>query len=119
MLTGAAPVFVVNDVATSLVYYRDCLGFEIAFEYGEPTFYVGVCRDEVAIHLVSGQNATRAPGQSGICIFVDDVDAIYAELVRRGARVVKPPQDYDYGMRDFDALDLDGNRLIYGMGSKL
>jgi uncharacterized glyoxalase superfamily protein PhnB len=46
-----------------------------------------------------------------------DVDAVYAELAARGARIVKPPQDYDYGMRDFDLIDLDGNQLTFGTGS--
>jgi len=32
--------------------------------------------------------------------------------------VIKPPQNYDYGMRDFDLVDLDGNHLTYGMGSR-
>jgi uncharacterized glyoxalase superfamily protein PhnB len=45
------------------------------------------------------------------------VDALHAELVGRGAKVVKPPQDYAYGMRDFDVLDLDGNEIVFGMGS--
>jgi uncharacterized glyoxalase superfamily protein PhnB len=50
-------------------------------------------------------------------VFVRDVDAVYAELAARGARIVKPPQNYDYGMRDFDLIDLDGNQLTFGMGS--
>jgi hypothetical protein len=46
------------------------------------------------------------------------VDSLHAELTARGAKVVKPPQDYDYGMRDFDVLDPDGNQLIFGMESR-
>ena len=49
---------------------------------------------------------------------MNDVDALHAELAARGAHVVKPPQDYAYGMRDFDVTDLDGNQLIFGMESK-
>jgi uncharacterized glyoxalase superfamily protein PhnB len=46
------------------------------------------------------------------------VDSLHAELTARGAKVVKPPQDYDYGMRDFDVLDPDGNQLTFGMESR-
>jgi uncharacterized glyoxalase superfamily protein PhnB len=49
---------------------------------------------------------------------VHDVDSLHAELTARGAKVVKPPQDYDYGMRDFDVLDPDGNQLTFGMESR-
>ena len=51
-------------------------------------------------------------------MFVKDVDAVHAELVERGAKVIKAPQDYAYGMRDFDLVDLDGNRITYGMESR-
>lgn len=36
MMAGSATVFVVSDMAASLVYYRDVLGFEVTFEYGQP-----------------------------------------------------------------------------------
>jgi catechol 2,3-dioxygenase-like lactoylglutathione lyase family enzyme len=116
MITGTATVLAVRDIAASLAYYRDALGFAVTFEYGEPTFYVCLCRDEAALHLIAANKAERLPGNGALCIFVKDVDALYAELVARKAKVVKPPQDYDYGMRDFDVVDLDGNQIFYGMG---
>jgi uncharacterized glyoxalase superfamily protein PhnB len=118
MLVGSATVFTVRDIASSLAYYRDALGFDVAFEYGEPTYYVGLCRDDVALHLRAARDPAWVAGNSALCVFVDDVDALHAELAARGARVVKPPQDYAYGMRDFDVTDLDGNQLIFGMESK-
>jgi catechol 2,3-dioxygenase-like lactoylglutathione lyase family enzyme len=118
MLVGAATVFVVSDVAESIEHYRDVLGFEITFEYGMPTFYVCMCRDEVQLHLLAARQTKRLPGNGGICVFVKDVDAVHAELAARGAHVIKPPADYDYGMRDFDIVDLDGNHITFGMGSE-
>jgi catechol 2,3-dioxygenase-like lactoylglutathione lyase family enzyme len=118
MMTGTATVLTVRDIAASLAYYRDALGFAVAFEYGQPTFYVGLCRDEAAVHLIAASKTERLPGNGALCIFVKDVDALHAELVAPKAKVVKPPQDYDYGMRDFDVVDLDGNQIFYGMASK-
>ena len=117
-LHGAAPVFVVNDVVKSIAHYRDVLGFDAEFLYGEPTFYAGVERDAVLIHLQAARATKRRPGQASVNIFVSDVDALYEELKSRGARILKPPKDYDYGMRDFDVLDLDGNHLSFGMESR-
>ena len=118
MMVGAATVFVVADIAKSLEYYRDALGFKIEFKYGQPTFYACLCRDEVSLHLLAAVQSKQLPGNGGICVFVTEVDAVHAELVERGARVIKSPQDYDYGMRDFDVVDLDGNRLTFGMESR-
>ena len=117
MMVGAATVFVVSDIAKSIEHYRDTLGFTVTFQYGAPTFYACLCRDEVALHLLAAHGTKRLPGNGGICVFVKDVDGVHAELAARGAKVVKPPQNYDYGMRDFDVTDLDGNQLTFGMES--
>jgi catechol 2,3-dioxygenase-like lactoylglutathione lyase family enzyme len=118
MLVGAATVFIVADINKSLVYYREALGFQVTFQYGDPTFYACLCRDEVALHLLAADKTKQLPGHGGLCVFVRDVDAVHAELVERGAKVIKAPQDYAYGMRDFDLVDFDGNRIIYGMESR-
>ena len=117
MMVGAATVFVVNDIAKSVEHYRSVLGFTVTFQYGEPTFYACLCRDEVALHLLAARETKRLPGQGGVYVFVKDVDGIHAELAAHGANVIKPPQTYDYGMRDFDIADLDGNHLAFGMGT--
>jgi catechol 2,3-dioxygenase-like lactoylglutathione lyase family enzyme len=108
----------VRDIAASTAHYRDALGFSVTFEYGQPAFYVCLCRDEVSLHLLADRQTRRLPGNGGLCIFVRDVDAVHAELAARGANVVKPPADYDYGMRDFDVTDLDGNQITFGMESR-
>jgi len=116
-LVGVATVFVVSNMADSIAHYRDALGFAVTFEYGDPISYACLCRDEVALHLLAADNTKRLPGHGGICIFVKDVDGVHAELVSRGANVIQAPQNYDYGMRDFDVVDLDGNQLTFGTGS--
>jgi catechol 2,3-dioxygenase-like lactoylglutathione lyase family enzyme len=116
-MVGAATVFVVSDITRSIEHYRDALGFTVTFQYGSPTFYACLCRDEVALHLLAAHRTHRLPGNGGICVFVRDVDGVYAELAARGAKVIKPPENYDYGMRDFDVVDLDGNQLTFGTGT--
>jgi uncharacterized glyoxalase superfamily protein PhnB len=117
-LLGGATVFVVEDVLRSVQHYCDVLGFHTEFTYGEPTFYAGVERDGVLIHLQTASETKRQPGHGALNVFVTDVDALYHELQSKGARTVKEPKDYPYGMRDFDIHDLDGNQLCFGMESK-
>jgi len=117
-LVGAATVFVVSDVLRSVAHYRDVLGFQVEFTYGEPTFYAGVERGGVLIHLQAAGETKRQPGQGAVNVFVTDVDALYGELNSRGARTLNEPKDYPYGMRDFDVHDLDGNQLCFGMESR-
>jgi catechol 2,3-dioxygenase-like lactoylglutathione lyase family enzyme len=118
MMQASTAVLTVTDIKASLVYYRDKLGFDIAFEYGDPTFYAGLCSDKVTLHLIAAAQTQRLPGHGAVTIDVDDVDVVHADLVKRGAKVLKEPKDYDYGMRDFDVADLDGNMIFFGMESK-
>jgi catechol 2,3-dioxygenase-like lactoylglutathione lyase family enzyme len=80
MMVGAATVFVVSNIGRSIEHYRDVLGFTVTFQYGNPTFYVCLCRDEVALHLLAAHETKRIPGNGGICVFVTDVDAVHADL---------------------------------------
>lgn len=114
MMRSSTTVFTVKDVKASAAYYRDQLGFDLDFEWGTPTFYVGLCSGGVALHLIAADHAPRPPGHGAVAIFVDDVDVLHADLSKRGARIVKPPQNQPYGLRDFDVADLDGNMLFFG-----
>ena len=111
---GAATVFVVRDVSRSVAHYRDVLGFRVEFTYGEPAVYAGVERGGVLIHLQASSDTPRQPGQGALYAFVTGLDALYQDLKAKGARTRGEPQDYPYGMRDFDVEDLDGNRLSFG-----
>jgi len=117
MLIGSAAVFLVKAVAASLAHYRDILGFGVEFLWGEPPTYACLCRDAVALHLVAESISGRAAGQGQLCVFVSDVDAVHAELAAKNACIVKPPQTYEYGMREFDLVDIDGNRIVMGMAA--
>ena len=117
-LDGAATIFVVRHVMSAVAHYNDVLGFRTAFTYGEPTFYAGVERDEVIVHLQSAAHTKRQPGHGAIYIFCADVGALYDQIRTRGGNVPKGPNDYAYGMRDFDAYDLDGNQLSFGSETK-
>jgi len=116
---SAATVFVVKDVAASAAHYRDAFGFAIAFGYGgETPVYAGVERGGVIIHLHAQAHANKEPGHGVVYCFVQGVDELYEQIKSAGARVLKAPQDYPYEMRDFDVLDPDGNRLVFGQCTK-
>ncbi len=110
----SAAVFVVRDLGASVAYFRDALGFDVAFSYGEPAFYAGVCRGAVTIHLQAASQTQRPAGAVRLYVFVASADAVHRELVGRGARIMNPPASYPYGMRDFDVADPDGNSLVFG-----
>ena len=46
-------------------------------------------------------------------IFAADIDATYAELRSRGARIVEPLEKKPWGLRQFTVEDIDGNRFYF------
>ena len=61
MMVGAAAVFVGSNITESIEHYRDAFGFTITFQYGNPTYYACLCRDEVALHLLAAHETKRLP----------------------------------------------------------
>ncbi len=54
------------------------------------------------------------PGTFGAYVVVDDPDALHDRAVAAGAEIVEAPHDTDYGSRDFQAKDPEGNRWSFG-----
>jgi catechol 2,3-dioxygenase-like lactoylglutathione lyase family enzyme len=106
--------FAVGDLEASLDYYQNQLGFEVAFRWGDPAYFAGVCRGAVTIHLTSAEDRRAAIGLSTLSLFVGDADAAHRDLVERGAHVTVEIDDRPYGLRDFMVEDPDGNRLAFG-----
>jgi uncharacterized glyoxalase superfamily protein PhnB len=115
---AAAPVLRVPDVVAAAEHYRDCLGFEISFLWGEPPTYATTHRDHVLIHFTkSDVTPTPQPDSvSNIYVFVSDIDDVYEELKGRGARIAAELETWPYGMREFTVEDPYGYRLCFGEG---
>ncbi len=52
-----------------------------------------------------------------VYVYVDDLAALYDELVGRGAEIVHGPVDQEYGIREFRVRDPHGYILAFGEAS--
>jgi uncharacterized glyoxalase superfamily protein PhnB len=119
---GVVPVLLVDDVVETVEYYRDVLGFEADFLYGQPPTYASVSRNDAIINFSLSVPPGRRNGvsQAGpgngtdLYIVVSDVDDVYQELAANGVYVLGVPADYDYGMREFKIEDMNGYQIIFG-----
>lgn len=118
LFSHSSPIFPVSDPSETARYYRDVLGFDIVFEWGDPPTYVVVNRDQaVGIHLIEKDDDFKpSSAHTSLFIFVHDVDAVYEEYQKSGAHITNPIGDRDYGMRDFDVTDPNGYILAFGRG---
>ena len=118
LFSHAATVWPVKDMAASLAFYRDQLGFQVNFTWEDPITYAVLKRGEIAIHLTIRDDmpADYKP-LAVLYVFVHNVDALWQELSAKEVKVVSPIGDRDYGMRDFDVEDPNGYRIVFGKGN--
>jgi catechol 2,3-dioxygenase-like lactoylglutathione lyase family enzyme len=122
-LTWVAPFFIVRELAQSVAFYRDKLGFEVMFAApeGEPFFAI-VERDGVRIFLKEilpeihpVPNHTRHPWAAWDAhIHTPDPDALAAEFTARAVTMSLPLGDTDDRLRGFAIQDPNGYALFFG-----
>ena len=116
-LRNSTTVFLVGNIEPTLEWYRK-LGFEP--EYFPPGFAI-LRRDTVEIFLQQLEKYV-APDDLGrrvreawnVYIVTDNVKALYAEYsVLPGVKITRPLCQQEYGMMEFDVMDLNGHRLVF------
>jgi catechol 2,3-dioxygenase-like lactoylglutathione lyase family enzyme len=106
-----APIFRVANLASSLEYYTETLGFKK--DWGDSGL-VSVSRGNCTIFLTIWDQGSRG---TWVWIGVEDAGAVHEELVARGARIRFPPTNYESAF-EMQVEDLDGNVLRIGSEPK-
>jgi hypothetical protein len=69
-------------------------------------------RDRITVLLIA--RSQRHTGIGSAYIYIEDANALYAELRAKGANPQGEPVSHPGGLRDFGVLDLEGNRIVFG-----
>lgn len=114
-LLRAMPVLQVTDVAASVAFYRDRLGFTVHGTWGDGPDFAIVGRGRVTIALDRSRDGSVPVNQYWAAyIYVEDADALHAAFAAAGVEIVRGPEDAFYGLRDFDIRDPDGHLMAFG-----
>jgi uncharacterized glyoxalase superfamily protein PhnB len=121
VLRSAIPVFRVVNVAASMEWYRDVLGFA-ADPFGgsaDPSFAM-LCRDSVEIALQKvradvgePRSATSAGGGWDAYLRIHEVRQFWLS-VRMKVPDVGPIKTTEYGCQEFVVTDPDGHVIVLG-----
>jgi hypothetical protein len=116
-LRDSTAVFLVGNIEPTMEWYKQ-LGFKS--EYYPPGFAI-LRRDQIEIFLQQqpGYVAPDDPGRRerhawNLYILTDDVKALYDEYSSLpGVRISRHLCPQEYGMMEFDVMDLNGHRLVF------
>lgn len=108
-------VLAVRDLALSVAFYRDKLGFDIDFEVDGWCFLsrdqfrlmLGHCPDEIPASEINDHSYFAY-------ITVDAIDELNREFRERGVTPLNEPEDKPWQMREFVVVTPDGHRMMFG-----
>jgi len=113
------PILRVGDVNTSILYYREKLGFRK--KWGNPDdkpIIAEVSRSGLNIILDSDSVIPKPSTPSVLSMTLQQPEALgalYRELKDRGAKILSPPFEviWEKNLYQFDVEDPDGNVLVF------
>ena len=107
-----------TDLAASIAFYTEILGFALEFQYGD--FYAGVRSGPYVLHLklVDEKDPSIAyvDQEEHLHLYIQtpDVTVLAAELGRKGVTLVRGVRDTEWGTRECVAKDDQGHTLYFG-----
>jgi catechol 2,3-dioxygenase-like lactoylglutathione lyase family enzyme len=103
----------VSDISTAVEFYVSKLGFQHAFNWGEPPTFAGVNLGKVQMFLAKG-TPTPSSETGAVYFLVGDADQLYEFHRANGVEIAQAIDDRPYGIRDYTVRDLYGYFLVFG-----
>lgn len=118
------PILNVTSFADSVAWFQK-LGWELAWDWGDPPTFGGVCAGNVEIFLCEGAQGGRGRGANKqtfgaweneladkgvwMSLWVDDVDKVYEHCKKQGIEVTWPPTNHPWNTREMHVRHPDGH----------
>ena len=112
---SAVPEIPVREIAAAAVYYRDSLGFTVDWS-DEELGLAGISRGGCRMFLASEAYRKGFGNAVPVTIWLnldsrEEVDELHRAWSASNARLMSAPESKPWGLHEFTALDLDGNRF--------
>ncbi len=111
------PVLIVSDVRAAVAWYADVFGFVEHVRIGEgPRSQLGLLGGPAAELVVAEVRPGRRVAGEGrshqVMLKVSDATAVVDAALARGATLVDPPHDWEYGERQATVNDPFGHQWV-------
>ena len=116
---SVTPYLIVKGAAAAIEFYRKAFNGTEIMRLGGPDGRIGHAEIQIGDsrimladeHPQVNALAPQSPGSSGVglCLYVDDADAVVAQAINAGAKIQRPLQDQFYGDRSATLEDPFGH----------
>jgi predicted enzyme related to lactoylglutathione lyase len=113
------PILPATDVLASIGFFTGKLGFEKAGQWdtdGTPSFAI-VQMGTITVGLVKSDRAGSGEDWAAY-LYIEDIDAFTDQVLGRGVRVLRGPEDSFYHCREVEISDPNGNRICFAQDMK-
>ena len=118
------PILRYNDARTAIRWLCSAFGFVQLLSVPEAGDYVRhaqlkLGKNLIMVGSVRPNDGIVSPKELGsatqmLAVYVEDPDAHFARAQARGANILSPPADTDFGSREYYVLDLEGHPWTFG-----
>jgi GNAT superfamily N-acetyltransferase len=110
---SSTAVFACSDIEATITYYKDVLGFESSWTYGDPPNFGSASMGGVTMMFnLQPELAARVKGHQH-WVKVDDADELYQLHKSRNAKIIDDIEDRPWGVREYAVEDLNGYYLRF------
>lgn len=107
------PVLSYPDVGVASRWLCEAFGFELRLTIGNHRAQLGFGGGAVVVTELKAETAMPAGHLFSVMVRVEDVEAHHRRAARHGAVILKTPESYPYGERQYSCRDLAGHAWTF------
>ncbi|MEM9419437.1 MAG: GNAT family N-acetyltransferase [Planctomycetota bacterium] len=108
------PIFAVSHLPDTIAFYRDRLGGQGEWTYGEGPDFGGIRLNGAQVMFQLNPDLAKQAHGIGHFFFCNEVDDQYAQHLAAGAPIAEPIENKPWGIREYLVIDPNGVRLRFG-----
>ena len=113
--TSAVPVIATADVAATIQYFEQTLGFKQQWVWGDPPVYAGIRAGGALLYVTHDPNLASAIQDRrlapDIFLWVSDIESVYAQHRATNAQITEALSERPWGVRQYVIREPNGYLL--------
>ena len=112
------PHLTYQNLEEAIAWLSRSFGFKEHFRYGDPVSGAQMHLGNAWIMVSDERPRSKSPAKLGydtqsLTVFVEDVDAHFAQAKASGAKIVEEPHETEYGEYQYGVEDLEGHHWLF------